>query len=194
MHCVPRDLMTQDQLADITQRLGRLGRQTNQIVLTNRHNLHGKRKLVTRRITLCIHAYELFTLLGPRRNHPGQELDEFYGSRSGLEVEIETVFDFAYIACFFVRVVFEDELFEVEKRSFVRDFLSNLDDGFPCMSGIGFCAVGTLLVGDNEFAFKCLLEDGGCECFSLDGELDSDSAGMGFGPDEAGVRQTDLDR
>ena len=72
-------------------------------------------------------------------------------------------------------VVFEDELFEVQEGAFVGDFLPDLNEGFPSMFGVGFCAVRTLLICHNEFAFECLLEDGRSESFFLNGEFHSDS-------------------
>ena len=72
-------------------------------------------------------------------------------------------------------VVFEDELFEVQEGAFVRDFLADLDDGFPGMFRVSFGTVWTLLVCYYEFAFERLLEDGGSEGFFLNGEFDSDS-------------------
>ena len=89
-------------------------------------------------------------------------------------------------------VMFQDELFEVEKSTFVRDFLTNLDDCFPGVFGVRFCTVGTLLVCYYEFTFESLLEDGRCECFFLDSEFDSNSTGMRFCPDKSGIDQTDL--
>lgn len=72
-------------------------------------------------------------------------------------------------------VVFQDELFEVQEGAFVGDFLADLDQGFPSMFGVGFGAVGTLLICYNEFAFERLLENGGSESFLLNCEFDSDS-------------------
>jgi hypothetical protein len=93
-----------------------------------------------------------------------------------------------------VGVVFEDELFEVEECSFVRDFLPDLDDCLPGVGCVGLRAVRTLLVGNDKFTLEGLLEDSGCECFFLDGEFDSDSTGVRFCPDKAGINQTDLYR
>jgi hypothetical protein len=41
----------------------------------------------------------------------------------------------------------------------MRDFLTNLNDCFPSVFGVGFGTVGTLLVSYYEFAFKRLLEN-----------------------------------
>ena len=54
-------------------------------------------------------------------------------------------------------MMFQNELFEVEEGAFVGDFLTNLDDGFPCILGICLSTVRTLLVGYDEFDFEGLL-------------------------------------
>jgi hypothetical protein len=189
---IPRDLVTQNQLSNIAQRLCRLGRQTNQIVLANRHNLYGIGKLVTRCIALGIHADQLLTLLAPGGHYSPEELDEFSRGSTGRKVEIEAVFDLANVGGFFMGMVFEDELFEVEECAFMGNLLTDLDYGFPGVEGVCFCAVGTLLVGHDEFAFKRLLKDGRGKCFFLNREFDSDAAGVGFCPDEASVDETDF--
>jgi hypothetical protein len=89
-------------------------------------------------------------------------------------------------------VVFKNELFEVEKRSFVLDFLTDLDDGFPGVQGVCFGTVRTLLVGYDEFAFESLLEDGCGKGFFLNSEFNSDSSRVRFRPDKPGIDETDL--
>lgn len=70
--------------------------------------------------------------------------------------------------------------------------MADLDDCFPGVFCVGFCTVGTLLVCYYKFAFKCLLEDGGCKCFFLDGEFDSNSTGVRLCPDKSSVNESDL--
>jgi len=70
--------------------------------------------------------------------------------------------------------------------------LSDLDDGFPGVFGVGFGTVRTLLVCYNKFTFKGLLEDGGCESFFLDSEFDSNSTRVRFRPDESSVNESNL--
>ena len=41
----------------------------------------------------------------------------------------------------------------------MRDLLSDLDVGAPGVVGIGFLAVGTLVVVDDELDFEGLLQD-----------------------------------
>ena len=47
-------------------------------------------------------------------------------------------------------------MFEVEESTLVRDFLSDLDDSFPCVFSSQFCAVGALAVLDEIFDFEGL--------------------------------------
>jgi hypothetical protein len=69
----------------------------------------------------------------------------------------------------------------------VRDFLTDLNNCFPRIFGVGFGTVGTLLVRYYEFAFEGLLEDSRCKCFFLDSEFDSNSTRMRFCPYKSGV-------
>ncbi len=52
--------------------------------------------------------------------------------------------------------MFENQLFEVEESSLVRDFLSDLDNSFPGVFGGEFCAVGALAVLDEIFDLEGL--------------------------------------
>ena len=81
-------------------------------------------------------------------------------------------------------VIFEDELFEVEECSFVRDFLTDLNGCFPGIFGVSFSTIGTLLICYNVFDIECLLKDGGGEGFFLDGEFYSNSTRVRFCPYE----------
>jgi hypothetical protein len=74
----------------------------------------------------------------------------------------------------------------------VRDLLTDLDDGAPCVVGETLLTIGTLLVGLDELDFKGLLQDGTLEGFGLNGDLHLDTARMGFCPDERGVDDADL--
>lgn len=51
------------------------------------------------------------------------------------EEEIETILDFFNADSIFICAVFEDELFEVEERPFMVDFLADLNESFPGVLG-----------------------------------------------------------
>lgn len=57
----------------------------------------------------------------------------------------------------------QDELFEKQERAFVRDLLTDLNEGFPRVFGGEFGTVGTLGMLDEVFNLKDLLQDGGGE-------------------------------
>jgi hypothetical protein len=59
--------------------------------------------------------------------------------------------------------VFEDKLFEEQKGTFMLDFLSNLDEGFPSIFGGDSCAIWTLCVLDEELDLKDLFKDRGSQ-------------------------------
>ena len=83
--------------------------------------------------------------------------------------------------------VFQDELFEVEEGSFVRDFLTHLYNSSPCVGCETFRTIWTLVVCNDVFDLKGLLEDGSLKCFLLDSDLHFDSSRMRFRPYKAGV-------
>ena len=89
----------------------------------------------------------------------GEEVDEFFGVVPGGVEEVEAVGRFADVDRVAVGGMFEDELFEVEKGSFVGDLLADLNDGAPGICGEGFGAVGTLVVCNDIFYHECLLDD-----------------------------------
>jgi hypothetical protein len=74
----------------------------------------------------------------------------------------------------------------------MRDFLTDLDHGFPSIFGVGLSAVRTLLICYYKLTFESLLEYSGGERFLLDGKFDSDSTGMRFCPDKSGIDKADL--
>lgn len=88
--------------------------------------------------------------------------------------------------------MFQDELFEVEESSFVRDFLAHLYDGSPCVGCKAFCTIWTLVVCDDVFNLEGLLEDGPLKRFLLNSDFHLDSPRMGFCPDKAGIYDPDL--
>jgi len=56
----------------------------------------------------------------------------------------------------------KDELLKEQEGTFMRDFLSDLNKGFPGVLGSKSCAVWTLCILDEELDLKDLFEDGGC--------------------------------
>ena len=97
-----------------------------------------------------------------------------------------------HIYCVFMSGVFQDELFEVEESTLVRDLLPKLYDGSPSIGCETFCTVWTLMICNNKFNLESLLEDSALKCFLLDGDFHFDPPRMWFGPDEAGVYDSDL--
>ena len=88
--------------------------------------------------------------------------------------------------------MFQDELFEVEKSSFVRDFLAHLYDGSPSVCGKTLCAIWALVICDDIFDLESLLEDSPLKRFLLNSDFHFDSSRMGFRPDKAGIYDPDL--
>lgn len=63
----------------------------------------------------------------------------------------------------FLRAMLQDELFEKQKRAFVRDLLTDLNERLPCVLCSELGAVGALGMLDKVFDLEHLLEDGGGE-------------------------------
>ncbi len=97
-----------------------------------------------------------------------------------------------HVYCFFMSGMFQDELFEVQESSFVRDLLAHLYDGSPCVGCETLCTIWTLVVCNDVLYLKSLLEDGPLKRFLLNGDFHFDSSGMRFCPDEAGIYDPDL--
>lgn len=88
--------------------------------------------------------------------------------------------------------MFQDELFEVEEGSFVRDLLAHLYDGSPCVGRKTLCTIWALVVCNDVFNLEGLLEDGPLKRFLLNSDLHFDSPRMGFRPNKAGIYDSDL--
>lgn len=97
-----------------------------------------------------------------------------------------------HVYCIFMSGMFQDELFEVEESSFVRNLLTHLYDGSPCVGCKTLRTIWTLMVCNDVFNLKGLLEDGPLKRFLLDSNFDFDSPRMRFRPDKAGIYNSDL--
>ena len=93
---------------------------------------------------------------------------------------------------FFMGGMFQDELFQVEKSTFVRDLLAHLYDSSPCVGCKTLCTIWALVVCNNVFKFERLLKDGPLKRFLLNRDFHFYSPRMGFRPDEAGIYYPDL--
>jgi hypothetical protein len=73
--------------------------------------------------------------------------------------KVETIANLSYGDGVFLGVVLEDQLFKVEKGTFVRYFLSDLDHGFPSILSSQLGAAGALAVLNQEFDLEGLFEN-----------------------------------
>jgi hypothetical protein len=81
-----------------------------------------------------------------------------------------------------VSVVFQQNLFEEEKGSLVRDMLTHLNHSMPHALSIERLASFALLVSNHELHDLGLLEDGSIHDLLLDGQLDLQSQRVRFSP------------
>jgi len=77
-----------------------------------------------------------------------------------LTVEkVQAISDLLHGNGIFLSPVFEDKLFEEQEGALVRNFLPDLNEGFPSVFGGKPRAVWTLCVLDEELDLEDLLED-----------------------------------
>ncbi len=86
----------------------------------------------------------------------------------------------------------QDELFKIEESSFMRDLLTHLYNGSPCVGGETLCTIWTLVVCNDVFNLEGLLEDGPLKRFLLDSDFHFYSPRMRFRPDKASIYNSDL--
>lgn len=101
--------------------------------------------------------------------------------------EVKAVFSLTDVDGVAVRVVFEDQLFEVEESAFVGDLLADLHARAPGICGVGFRAVGALVVGHDILDLEALLENCAFErlhLFSLRAILSTMGKKKGLFPEE----------
>ena len=88
--------------------------------------------------------------------------------------------------------VLEDKLLEEEEGPLVGDFLSDLDEGLPCVLRGELCAIWTLAVLDEVLDLEYLFENRRGEDLFLDGERYAEAFGMGLCPDEVCLCEADF--
>lgn len=91
-----------------------------------------------------------------------------------------------------VCVVAQNQLLQIQEGLLVGHLLSDLHTSSPGVGSEGFGTVGTLCGDHNVLDLEALLDDGLAHSLALDGDLDSDTSGVGLGPDEGGVHKTHL--
>jgi hypothetical protein len=139
-----------------------------------------------------IHGDEFLRLLHPYRRDRIQKVDELLCLISVCEEEVQTILDFLDVDSILVCAMLEDELFEVEESSLMRDLLSNLNASSPCIRGVRLCAVWTLLVCNHVFHLECLLQYNAFRYRILYRELDFDSSRMRLSPNKACIDDSDF--
>jgi hypothetical protein len=77
----------------------------------------------------------------------------------------------------------QDQLLQPQESPLVRDLLPNLHTSLPSVLCRQSCTRGTLSSVNNECQDESLLQYRVGQNFLLNGDLDLDSSGMGFGPD-----------
>ena len=128
----------------------------------------------------------------PDGHDSGQELDHLLGMASRAVEEVETIAHLLDGDGVLLGSVLEDKLLEEEEGPLVGDFLSDLDEGLPCVLRGELCAIWTLAVLDEVLDLEDLFEDGCGEDLLLDGKRDTKAFGVGFCPDEMGLCEADL--
>jgi hypothetical protein len=103
------------------------------------------------------------------------------------EIEIHTIPKHFDAQTTTMGTVLENELFQVQKCTFMGHALTNLNEGPPgSLSKLGL-ALKALLIPDDENYSEGLLKDGTLLDLFLNGHTDLESHRVGFRPDPAGV-------
>jgi hypothetical protein len=186
------DTVAESEREHVSNLLGELDGECDQVVLANRHNLARESELVSLLGSVNVHRNQLLRFLALHGHDTAKEIDKLLCVISRREEEINTVVNFLDVDCVTMSAVLENQLLEVEESTLVGDLLANLDDGAPCVVCETLLTISALLVGLDELDFKGLLEDGALKSFLLNGDLQLDTARMGFGPDERGVDDADF--
>jgi hypothetical protein len=77
----------------------------------------------------------------PNGNNAVEELNHFDRMASLAVKKVQTILDLLNRDRVLLGTMLEDELLEIKKGAFVRNFLPNLDESLPCVFG---CKFGTI--------------------------------------------------
>ena len=149
--------MAEGQRRNVTDLLCKFYREGHKVIFANGDELDGVGELVRLGTGVDVHGDELLRFLGANGCDRGEEIDEFVSVVALCVKKIQAIFCFPDVYCVFVSGVFEYELFEVEEGSFMRDFLTDLDDRTPGIGGEGFRTVGALVIIYHVLDFESLL-------------------------------------
>lgn len=139
-----------------------------------------------------IHGNELLRLLGSDRSHTLQEFNHPLGLISLSVIEVQTILRLFDINRIFVCSILQDELLEVQESTLMGHLLAKLDGRTPGVVGETLLTIGALLCSNNVLHLKALLNDSTLESLLLNGELDLHTTGVRFGPNEAGIDDSDF--
>ena len=106
-----------------------------------------------------------------------------------LKLEVYTIVHLTNVHALLSCVVFNNELLKEKEGALMVDSLSNLNLCNPEMGSIGLFAIFALLVSDNEFYDKALLQESATENFLLNCKLDLYSARVRLCPHKARINQ-----
>lgn len=179
-------------LTDVSQGAGGLCGQTDDVVLTNGHNLDGKCVLIVVGIVVGVVRYQLLGCLVTTGNHSLEEVNQFLGVVPLVEEEINAFVNGFYVNTLVVRLMFDQQLFQIEESLSMGRLLSHLNHSPPEVFGLSSVTVVTHVAIDHIFDDKHLLKNSPAHHFFLDSELHFNPSRVRLCPDERRVDQTDL--
>lgn len=187
------DARADRQLRDVAPLASEVLRDTDEVVLTNRHNLDRVGELVVGSTVVRVLRDELLGALHADGNNGRKELNHLDGIVALRVEEVETIALLVDVRAVLVGVVLEDELLEEQEGALVGDLLADLNASLPGVLG-GETSTGGALTGlDDEGQDKGLLENGVGENLLLDRDLELDTARVRLRPDELGIDQANLE-
>ena len=134
--------------------------------------------------SMCILRNKFFRLFMFNRNNSVQKINHLNCVVFLRIEEIQPVLSFTNGNGIHMSIMLQNQLFQKQKCSLVRHFLSNLDSSPPSICSVGSGTVWTLHRNNNVFYFESLLNNSICHGFSLHGKFNSNTSRMGFCPNE----------
>ena len=141
--------------------------------------------------SLFIMRNQLLSMLIPLKEIISDEINKPLGMWPMFELEVKSMASRLLLNSntLGLSIMFHDQLLKVQKCSLVINSLSHLNLGLPVMGSVSFFAIVTLIILDDKFNHDSLLN--GCSSINLflHCDLNFESLGVGFCPQEGGVDQ-----
>mmetsp|Transcript_10039 Transcript_10039/g.21971 ORF Transcript_10039/g.21971 Transcript_10039/m.21971 type:complete len:286 (+) Transcript_10039:2893-3750(+) len=186
------NVLDQDETSNVSEVARQLGRQVQQVVLTEGTNFGKVGVFEIGNVGFDIRANELFGRFHLDGHDTFQKTDKACGLALVGKVKVHTILE-----CFDTQTptmcaMFENQLFQIQKGSLVTDALSDLHQRLPgALTKLGL-TFQALLIANCEINGKGLLQYGSKLNFPLYRQSNFESHGVRFCPNPPGVDQSNF--